>query len=167
MFARTPRQLVGPVLVTTLLMIACSGVVTSPYDKANSTKGPSTSKEAIEGKEFNKFFPKASAPFDMVAKQDKKGESLYELKKDGKPVASLSITDTVSTPEARDKFKTSTEMIGSYPKVADGNLGTAVLVADRFQVKVRTAPPPAVFSKEEREDWMKKFDLDGLAKLAR
>ncbi len=168
MFARTPRSLVAPVVVTTLLMIACGGVMTtSPYDDANKNKGPSTSKEALEGKEFNKFFPKASAPFDMVAKQDKKGVSLYELKKDGKVVAELSITDTVSTPETRDKYKTSTEKIGNYPAAPDGSLGTAVLVADRFQVKVRTLPRRRCFSKEDREEWLKKFDLDGLAKLAK
>ena len=33
---------------------------TVQYDAANQKKGSSTSKDALEGKEFNKFFPKAA-----------------------------------------------------------------------------------------------------------
>jgi hypothetical protein len=168
MLSAPMRRLAVPLGLLALIMIACSGnLPTSPYDTAGKDKA--VAKEALEGKEFNKFFPKASAPFDMVAKQDKKGASIYELKKDGKVVASLSITDTVSEPDAKDKFKNSTEKINGYPSGSESSLETAILVADRFQVKVRTMPPAtnATFGKADREEWIKKFDLDGLAKLGK
>jgi hypothetical protein len=161
------RYVAVPLALFALGLLACSGAVTSPYDTVPS-KDKAVVKESLEGKEFNKFFPKASAPFDMVAKQDKKGEAIYELKKDGKPVATLSITDTVNELSARDKFKDSKEKINGFPVgVSESSLETAVLVADRFQVKVRTLPPPQQFTKEDREEWLKKFDLEGLAKLAK
>jgi hypothetical protein len=170
MHTRLPRRLAVPLVVTAALMLACSGTLpTSPYDDANKKTGPSTSKDALEGKEFNKFFPKAAAPFDLTYEQAKKGEALAELKKDGKRVAFLSITDSLNQPDLWEtKYKDSKEKINGYPVgKSDSALETAVLVADRFQVKVRTAPPPAVFSKADREEWIKKFDLDGLAKLAK
>jgi hypothetical protein len=171
MHTRLPRRLAVPLAVTAALMIACSGSFnTSPYDDANRNKGPSTSKDALEGKEFNKFFPKAAAPFDLVPKQDKKGEALYELKKDGKPVAQLSITDILTMPQLwEEKYKDSKEKINGYPVGVGGlALETAVLVAERFQVKVLTVPAArATFDKADREEWIKKFDLDGLAKLAK
>src|SRR4051794_11444486 len=96
----SPRLLAVPLALTAALMLACSGgLATSPYDESNKNKGPSTSKDALEGKEFNKFFPKAAAPFDLVYKQEKKGAAIAELKKDGKVVAQLSITDILSEPQ--------------------------------------------------------------------
>jgi hypothetical protein len=161
------RSLTVTSALCAIMMIACGGTVTSPYDTAPKDKA--VSKEAIEGKEFNKFFPKASPPYDMVAKQDKKGESAYELKKDGKVVAMLYITDTESEPKFKDKFKNSTKNIKGFPSAAESDKETAILVADRFQVKVRTWPPAtnATFGEDQREEWIKKFDLDGLSKLGK
>ena len=169
----SPYRLTVPLALMAALMLACSGSFpTSPYDDANKNKGPSTSKDALEGKEFNKFFPtKVAAPFDLVYKQEKKGVAIAELKKDGKNVAQLSVTDILTEPQLwEEKYKDSTERINGYPVgKSDSALETAVLVADRFQVKVRTMPPAtnATFGKADREEWIKKFDLDGLAKLAK
>jgi hypothetical protein len=165
-----PRHLAVPLALTAALMLACGGVPTSPYDESNKDKKPATKKESLEGKEFNQFFPKdhAKGEWDFVFKAEKKGYAEAVLKKNGKDVATLSITDTVNEPAARDKFKDSTEKINNYPVgKSESTMETAVLVGDRFQVKVRTVPPPTNFSKADREDWMKKFDLDGLAKLAK
>ena len=170
MLARLPGLVPIVAVLTAMLMLACGGIPTSTYD--DSSKGPSTVKESLEGKDFNKFFPKdqAKGEWDFVFKADKKGEAAGELKKAGKTVALLAITDTLNEPSAKDKFKASTEKINGYPVgVSESSLETAILVADRFQVKVRTMPPAtnATFGKTDREDWIKKFDLDGLAKLGK
>jgi hypothetical protein len=85
------------------------------------------------------------------------------LKKGGKDVAELSITDTVNTPDARDKFKQSTQKIAGYPAATQGTTMTSILVADRFQVKVRSLDPS--FSPIDREAWLQKFNLSGIASL--
>ena len=42
-------------------------------------------------------------------------------------------------------------------------MATAVLVGDRFQVKVLSRSPE--FTVSDRETWLAKFDLKGLSKL--
>jgi hypothetical protein len=165
----TPLRCIAiPLGLCALVMIACSGTLpTSPYDTAGKDKA--VSKEALEGKEFNQFFPKdqAKGEWDFVFGADKKGYAEAKLKKNSKDAATLSITDTVSNPEAKDKFKNSTKQINGYPSASQLKLETAVLVADRFQVKVLSTVPPNGLTEAEREDWIKKFNLDGLAKLAK
>jgi hypothetical protein len=69
----------------------------------------------------------------------------------------------VNNPEARDKYKNTTEVFEGHPIADIGSQGTAVLVADRFQVQVRSSDQ--AFTKFDREDWLKKFDLVGIAAL--
>ena len=85
------------------------------------------------------------------------------MKKDGKEVAVLSVSDTLNAPNAVNKFKQSTENINGYPAVNQGKTGTAVLVGDRFQVKVLSRDNS--FTEEDRKAWLSKFDLRGLSKL--
>ena len=72
----------------------------------------------------------------------------------------LSVSDTTSLPTAAAKFKTSTKKIAGYPAVEIGNQ-TAVLVSDRYQVKVLSRAPS--FTASDRVAWLKKFNLKGLA----
>jgi hypothetical protein len=85
------------------------------------------------------------------------------LKKDGKDVAMLAVTDTVTNPEAAAKFQQSTRQINGYPAIEQGNTATAVLVDNRFQVKVLSRSPS--FTKEDREAWLQKFNFAGIAGL--
>ena len=124
---------------------------------------PAVSKEALAGALFNKMFPKPDGDFDVVFSQEKVGFAQANLVKKGEDVATLSISDTVSNPEAADKYKDTTEKFEGYPIIEIGNLGTGVLVAQRYQVQIRSKD--ANFSKFDREDWLKKFDLANLAKL--
>jgi hypothetical protein len=127
-------------------------------------------KEAVEsgtaaaisaGANLNSFFPAAGDGFERVASQEKEGFAEYKLKKDGKDVAMLAISDITANPSAAEKFKNSTRKIGGFPVVDQGSTATAVLVADRFQVKVLTRDP--MFTKADREAWLAKFNLAGLA----
>lgn len=159
------RSLATPLLI--LVITGCGSPADTRWQDAQtaSRNKSAVSKEAHDGKDFNKFFPKdkAKEPWDFVFKQEKKGAAIADLKKDGKHVATLSITDTISEPEALEKFKDSTKKLVGCPMAEEGKLGTAVLVGDRYQVKVRSTPNG--LSKEEREEWLTQFDLIGLSKL--
>ncbi len=115
------------------------------------------------GGEFNKFFPKSADGFDVVFTQEKAGMAQAKLKRDGKDAAMLTIADLTGNPEAADKFKSSTAGIAGYPAAASGSLGTAVLVAGRFQVQARSTD--SSFTENDRRLWLERFDLNGLAKL--
>jgi hypothetical protein len=129
----------------------------------SSENRQAVSKESEKGGSFNKFFPKQAAPFDIVYKQEKTGYAEASLKESGKEVATLSISDTVNNPTARDKFKSSTEQLGGFPAVAKGSMAMTALVADRYQVQVASKAPS--FGKDDQKAWIEKFDLNGLAQL--
>ena len=125
---------------------------------------PSRSNKPLAGGEFNKFFPAANeGGYTRVASQEKEGFAEYKLKKDGKDVAMLAVTDTVTNPEAAAKFQGSSRQINGYPAIEQGSTATAVLVDNRFQVKVLSRSPS--FTKEDREMWLQKFNFAGIAGL--
>jgi hypothetical protein len=163
------RLLVGVLFLPLVaLVVACGGG--NPADsrwataQQESRNKPAVAKEALAGKEFNKFFPKAESPWDLTYKQEKQGTAIASLKKDGKEVATLTVFDTVSNPDAAKEYKESDKALAGCPLVAKGKMGTAVLVANRFQVTVRSAPNSS-FTEDDRKEWIKKFDLEGIAKL--
>jgi hypothetical protein len=102
-----------------------------------------------------------------VFTQEKKGFAEAKLKKDGKDLAMLAISDAVADVtggiSATKKFEKSVTKIAGYPAVDVGTTQTAVLVADRYQVKVLSRSP--AFTKTERQAWIQRFDLSGLSRL--
>jgi hypothetical protein len=132
--------------------------------QTRTSQNRSRSDKPVAGGEFNKFFPAASEDgYTRVASQEKEGFAEYKLKKDGKDVAMLAVTDTVTNPEAAAKFRESGRQINGYPAIEQGSTATAVLVDNRFQVKVLSRNPS--FTKQDREAWLQKFNLAGLAGL--
>ena len=75
----------------------------------------------------------------------------------------MAISDTLNTPTAAAKFQQSTTSIGGFPSVQQGSTATAVLVADRYQVKVLSRD--SSFTASDRKTWLEKFDLKGLSRL--
>ena len=163
------QKILAPVFLSVLLLVsACgSGAPPSPYDQVqqetSGSQAPAVSGEAVQGSNFNALFPDAADGFDVVPSQEKKGFSEYKLKKDGALMAMLSINDTISNPDAAAKFANSDRSVAGYPAVDIGSKQTAILVADRFQVKVQSRDD--AFAKSDREDWLSKFNLRGLASL--
>lgn len=156
-------------LVALLFVTACSATQTpSRFDRAqqeSTQKGAgAVVRESQSGGSFNKFFPSAEAGFDRVYTQEKTGFAEAKLKKDGKEVAVMAISDTVNNPTAAEKFQQSTEKIGGYPAIKQGSTATAILVNNRYQVKVLSRDP--AFSESDRKAWLEKFDLAGLASLS-
>ncbi|MBW4550094.1 MAG: hypothetical protein KME35_03130 [Aphanocapsa sp. GSE-SYN-MK-11-07L] len=167
MVQRGRQILVSLVLVVLLLVTSCAPKPPSQFDQAQQLSSQpgaiAVAKNATQGSEFNAFFPKPGNGYERLYTQEKKGFAEAKLKKDGKDLAMLAISDTSSIPSAAQKFQQSTQKIGGYPAVEIGSTQTAVLVGDRYQVKVLSRDP--AFGPAERSNWIAKFDLNGLAKL--
>lgn len=152
-----------------LLLTACSTQSpTSYYDQVQEeTTGAkatqAVSQDAVQGSNFNQLFPESTDEYEVVPAQEKRGFAEYKLNRDGSTVAMLSVNDTVSNPEAAVKYATTTRQVGGYPAVDIGNTQTAILVAGRFQVKVQSRDES--FTQSDREAWIEKFDLAGLAQV--
>ncbi|MFB2893497.1 hypothetical protein ACE1CI_11340 [Aerosakkonemataceae cyanobacterium BLCC-F50] len=163
------QKILAPFLLGLLLLVSsCAKQAPSRYEQAqNASTGrnatPAVVKVSTQGSLFNKYFPKSGDGYQVVPAQEKKGFAEYKLKKDGKDVAVLSVSDTVNNPSAKEKFQSSGKKIAGYPAANIGSNGTAVLVADRYQVKVQSRD--SSFSQSDREAWLQKFNLRGIAAL--
>lgn len=162
------RKTFAPLLLSLLLLIsACGPDQPSRYDQVQQEttqrNAPgAVAKDATQGSNFNKFFPKSVSGYQIVPAQEKKGFAEYKVNQGGKNVAVLSINDTTGT-DAAAKFQNSKTKVAGYPSVEQGQNITAILVNDRYQVKVQSRD--ASFTKADRASWIQKFNLNGLASL--
>lgn len=156
-------------LIGLLFLTSCSSQPPSRFENAQQqstqagNRGTAVDKEAERGGSFNQFFPSSSDGYNLVFTQEKKGLAQAKIKKDGKEMAMISVFDTLSNPTAKNGFENAKTQVKGYPSVEKGSKTTAVLVGDRFQVKVSSKDTS--FTPENRLSWLNKFDLDGLAKL--
>ena len=155
------------VLLAAMLLACGSAPPPSQWaDAQKETKDKAAvSKEAFDGKAFNKFFPKVEAPYDLVYEQDKKGTAIANLKRNGMEVAKLSVTDTISNPEAAEKYKDAPNKLAGYPHMKVGRGAYGVLIDDRIQVQVKSMDDS--FPDSECDEWIQKFNLDGLSQLVK
>jgi hypothetical protein len=153
------------VLITALAfnLAACKDPP-SRWDQAASAK-PTAAAHGAEvkpGSAFNAFFPADGTDgMSRVFTQEKAGFAEAHLKKDGKDVATLSISDTAGEADAKGKFATAADKLDGMPLVTVGKHQSAVLVKDRYQVKVSSQ----TLDEEARKALLGKFHLKGLAGL--
>ena len=162
------RKTLTAFIVGVLFLTAgCTAQAPSRFEQAqkDSTARGTTAvvKDAESGGSFNRYFPDAGNGYQRVYTQEKKGFAEAKLKKDGKEVAVMAISDTLNNPNAKSKFQNSQDTIGGYPAVKQGSKSNALLVGDRFQVKVSSRDDS--FSESDRKEWLSKFDLQGLSRL--
>lgn len=170
---RARRVLTALLLSILLLVTACTPKAPGRFDQAQQQSsqqksGQSVAKVATQGSEFNKFFPQSQNGYDRIYSQEKKGFAEAKLNKGGKNVAVISINDTkavIGNANPAEKFKSSTATIAGYPAVNQGANGTAILVGNRYQVKVQSRDPS--FTQSDRQAWIQKFNLSGLEQLAK
>lgn len=147
---------------------ACTPQPPSPFEQAQqeSTERGATAvvKDSTKGGEFNAFFPKPSGDYERIFAQEKQGFAEIKLKQKGQDLAMMSISDIRNNPTAADKFKDSASKIAGFPMIQQGSTATALLVGDRYQVKVLSRSPE--FTATDRETWLGQFDLKGLAALS-
>jgi hypothetical protein len=160
------QKILAPMLLSLLLLVtSCASQPPNRFDQAQQQSsqqksGQAVVKDATQGSNFNKFFPKASNGYERVYTQEKKGFAQAKLKKEGKEVATLSISDTKSTPATAAKYQQSTKKVAGYPATTVGTMQTSILVNNRYQVTVRSTDPSF-----DREAWLQKFDLNGLSRI--
>ncbi|TRT89779.1 MAG: hypothetical protein EWV63_02825 [Microcystis aeruginosa Ma_OC_H_19870700_S124] len=163
---RFGKILIAGVLAVLLLVTSCAKAP-SQFDQAqkeSTARGAAAVvKESTSGGSFNQFFPASGGGYERVYTQEKKGFAEAKLKQDGKVLAMLAISDISNNPAAANKFQDSKTTIKGFPSVEQGATASAVLVNNRYQVKVLSREPD--FAASDRQAWLAKFDLDGLAKL--
>ncbi|ARI81755.1 hypothetical protein IQ224_02380 [Microcystis sp. LEGE 00066] len=163
---RFGKILIAGVLATLLLVTSCAKAP-SQFDQAqqeSTARGAAAVvKESTSGGSFNRFFPPSGGGYERVYTQEKKGFAEAKLKQDGKVLAMLAISDISNNPAAANKFQDSQTTIKGFPSVEQGATASAVLVNNRYQVKVLSRDTD--FTASDRQAWLAKFDLDGLAKL--
>lgn len=165
-FKRLPRFLIAWVLVLSLFVSGCGKTATSTSsttDRTTSQPAQTTAAKPVSGGQFNKFFPKSQGDYKVTYRQEKSGFAQAKLAQGGEELALLSVNDISSNPSAANKFENSSQRISGYPAVTQGKKTTAVLVADRYQVKVSSKSDS--FSASDREEWLSKFDLQGLSRV--
>lgn len=119
--------------------------------------------EVVNGSAFNRLFPAPEAGQELVFTQEKRGFSEARLKQGSAALALLAISDTATAPEARSKFAGSGSAIEGWPLVDQGGQASALLVADRFQVKV--IGQGNGLDPDQRHALLEAFDLKGLSAL--
>jgi hypothetical protein len=164
---RQKRIFAALLLSVLLLTSACSSKPPSRFDQVQQEstkqkKGQAVVKDATQGSKLNTFFPSSGDGYDRVYTQEKKGFSGANLKKGGKVLAELAISDTSSTPGTASGYANSTKKIGGYPAKELGKTKTSVLV-NKYQVSVISKDP--TFTASDRAAWIEKFNLAGLSKL--
>lgn len=167
--ARWGRGRVAWIALLLWLVVAagCQPVQESRWEEAQATtegRQIASEGEVVRGGELNRFFPEERDPFTLTFLQEKEGFAEAALEFEGEEVATLSISDTANNPSARDKFADSDRDLEGYPLAAVGSRGSAILVADRFQVQARSTADD--FAESDRTAWLLEFDLEGLASLA-
>lgn len=120
--------------------------------------------QLIKGASLNASFPVSAEGFTVVFNQEKPGFVQATLKQNGTDVATLAIADLIDNAEAKAKFASSTERIAGHPFVPNGTKGSTLLVAERYQVQVRSLVD--TFDESARRAWLTKFQLGTLAALA-
>lgn len=168
-------QVIGAIALVGLLAIGGCQLThlkaSSPDDSARwqqveeqvETAPVAATETVLAGGQFNQFFPTPGEGYDRVYTQEKKGFAEAKLKQDGTDLAMLSVSDTASNPTAVVKYQDSSRQIDGYPAVEIGSTGTGLLVKERLQVKVLSRDDS--FTPQDREAWIQKFDLNGLAGL--
>lgn len=161
------KFLVTLLLTGSLFLTSCSQQAPSRFDGAQQESTQKSATAVVDrsqtGGSFNRYFPDAGEGYERIYSQEKQGFAQAKLKKDGQEIAILSISDTLNDPSTVDKYKSSGTEVKGYPAVSQGSTGTAVLVSDRYQVKIRSKD--SSFTKSDREKWLSKFDLRGLSNL--
>lgn len=161
-FKRLSKILVVGVLTLSLLVSGCSKTSSTASPPAASVE-EAVAATPVSGGKLNQFFPKGQGEYKVTFRQEKQGFAQAKLSQGGSDVALLSINDIANNPSAAQKFNDSSKAIAGYPAVNQGKSTTAILVGNRYQVKVKSDSES--FTESNREEWLQKFNLNSLARL--
>lgn len=161
--ARPLRWALGLLLAAGLLL---AGLLFLPFHSwlPGGTVADLPKSEVVNGTAFNRLFPVPGPGEQLVFTQEKRGFSEAKLKRGDETRALLAISDTITSPTAKDKFAASSERLQGWPLAEQGAQASALLVADRFQVKV--IGQGTGLDTQQRHELLEAFQLQQLAALA-
>ncbi|QPN65737.1 hypothetical protein [Synechococcus sp. CBW1006] len=159
---RTLRWVVAGVLAAALLLVAVVALPFADWLPGGTVADVPTS-QVVNGSAFNQLFPEPETGEQLVFTQEKRGFAQARLRQGDELRALLSISDVITAPDARAKFSASRAVIKGWPLVEQGSQASALLVADRFQVKV--IGQGVGMDPQQRHAVLEAFDLTGLAAL--
>jgi len=156
------RRVVRLGLLALLLGVSACSKEPSRWDQAATATLPAPAAPKVEGAKLNSFFlADGTDGYSRVFTQEKPGFVEAKLKKDGQEVATLTISDASSDEAVKAKYASAADKVESQPLVTVGKNQSAVLVNNKFQLKVSSQSLDA----EARKALLAKFDINGLAKL--
>ena len=160
-----PRALRWGIGVGLAAVLVVAGLLLLPFSDwlPGGTVAQIPNQAVVNGTAFNRLFPSPGTGEEVVFTQEKRGFTEAKLKRGGELLALLAISDTTSAPEARAKFEASSQRINGWPLVEQGDQASALLVADRFQVKV--IGQGVGLDLDRRHALLAAFDLPRLAAL--
>jgi hypothetical protein len=116
------------------LLVACDKKERR-WDTVATATTASTGVAKVETGSLNTAFPPDGAlGYKRIFTADKEGYAEAKLQKDGEDVATLAISQADEA--AKTKFKSAATQLKGHPLVTVGKNQSAVLVANRFQLKV-------------------------------
>lgn len=118
--------------------------------------------DSAESGKFDPFFPKPEDGYEIVFQPEKPGYAQASLQEGDKELAAFSIFDTENNPIVRARFERSEQKIGEHPVLSEES-SLSALIAERYHVQVRSVAPD--FGEAERQTWLEKFDLAGIAEM--
>lgn len=153
-------------LLLSLALVGCNKAPeTSRWDKkteeVKQAGKPAEASKATAGGALNRYFPGDGPDGKRVFTQERDGYAEAKLQRDGKDLATLSIADLSSNPDAKKKYDGATDKVAGFPLTTLGSTMSSVLVKERYQVRVSSPALDAA----ARKDLLGKFDLAGLSKL--
>lgn len=159
---RILRWVVGLLVVGALLI---AGLLVLPFRDwlPGGTVADVPTAQVVNGTAFNRLFPAPGPGEQLVFTQEKRGFSEARLKQGDATVALLAIADTITNPSARQKFEAAAGRLKGWPLVDQGSQASALLVRERFQVKV--IGQGVGMEAERRHALLEAFDLPALAQL--
>lgn len=124
---------------------------------------PPVAADSAESGKFDPFFPKPEDGYDIVFQPENPGYAQASLHGEGdKELAVFSIFDTEKSPIVLARFGRSEQKIGEHTVLSEER-SLSALIAERYHVQVRSVAPD--FGEAERQAWLEKFDLAGIAKM--
>lgn len=162
----TPPRVAPLPLLLSLALVGCEKAPEpSRWDKkTEEVKKADRTADAPKptaGGALNRFFPGDGPDGKRVFTQEKDGYAEAKLQKDGKDVATLSISDVSANADAKKKYDSATDKVAGFPLTTLGNTMSSVLVKDRYQVRVSSPTLDAA----ARKELLGRFDLAGLSRL--
>jgi hypothetical protein len=160
--SRILRWTVGLLIVGALLI---AGLLFLPFRDwlPGGTVADVPTAQVVNGTAFNRLFPAPGPGEALVFTQEKRGFSEARLKQGDATLALLAVSDTITNPTARQKFAATADTLKGWPLVEQGTQASALLVADRFQVKV--IGQGVGLEAGRRHELLEAFDLPALATL--